>query len=195
MLTFRGVTVRQITADDIETVYDLIKNDEDRNLYIGGSFNLSLEEFIEFLLFTEYGTSSLPTIIEKDEPIGVAIINNISEFKKSANFRILALSREHRKSGYGFYAGAMIGAYLFGEMRLNKVYAGTWTHNPNMEEIYEWAGFRLEGTERQHAKINGQWVDRKLWGLLRSEVPEKLEQIFARIANENTTKERRDIPA
>ena len=51
-LTFRGVTVRQITADDIETVYDLVKNDENRPLYIGGNFNISHEEFVKFILHT-----------------------------------------------------------------------------------------------------------------------------------------------
>lgn len=186
MLRYRGVTVRPITVDDIEAVYNLIREDPDRNLYIGGEFNLSREEFIKFLLSTEYGTFVLQSLIEVEgKLVGIAVINNISMFRLSAHFRILVLKKEYRKRGYGFYAGAIIGSFLFYELKLHKIYAGTWSHNTNMDEIYKSAGFKHEGIDRDNAKINSKWVDRKLWGLLRGEVPNKVEKIISRIANEN----------
>lgn len=189
MLRFRGITVRKLEDADIEPFYNIINDDPDRSLYIGGDFNFTRQQFIEYIFNTEYGTFALPVIIEKDEPIGVAIVNNISDFKKSAHFRTLVLRSDMRKNGYGFYAGAMLGSYLFGTLNLNKVYAGTWSHNPNMDEIYKWAGFKKEGVDRQHAFVNGKFVDRNLWGLLKGEIPSKLQKIFDRINHENYRKD------
>ena len=172
--------------EDVGIVYDLIREDPDRGLYIGGNFNLTREEFINFLLSTDYGTKSLPTLIEaKNKIVGIAIINNISIFNLSAQFRILAVKKEYRKFGYGVYAAMILGAFLFGELKLNKVYTGKWDHNPNMDEIYKSAGLKLEGIDRENVRINGKWIDRQRWGLLRGEISEKLEKIFQRIMNEN----------
>lgn len=59
--------------------------------------------------------------------------------------------------------------YAFRERRLNKVHEGVYAVNPASARVLEKVGFQQEGTLRQHAFVDGEYVDVLYYGLLAEE--------------------------
>jgi RimJ/RimL family protein N-acetyltransferase len=59
--------------------------------------------------------------------------------------------------------------YLFKDELINKIYLYTNDDNAGAYSLYERCGFILEGTLREHKSQNGVFVNRRLYGLLRSD--------------------------
>jgi RimJ/RimL family protein N-acetyltransferase len=122
-----------------------------------------------FLLATEPDTKAEAfSIYLGDELIGVVTINNISLTKNSAYIGLLAIDREKTK-GSGLKVIKWVLRYCFQTLNLNRAYGHTWSDNPNMDRIYEHIGAVHEGTEREHTWKQGQYVDMKIWAVLRRE--------------------------
>jgi ribosomal-protein-alanine N-acetyltransferase len=57
----------------------------------------------------------------------------------------------------------------FGELRLNRIFASHFGHNPASGRILEKIGMRHEGCRRQHYFKWDQFLDSELYGILRQE--------------------------
>jgi [ribosomal protein S5]-alanine N-acetyltransferase len=60
--------------------------------------------------------------------------------------------------------------FAFGRLGLHRVEAACVPTNIASRRVLEKAGFRLEGCARAYLKINGEWADHLLFGLVRDEV-------------------------
>ena len=60
--------------------------------------------------------------------------------------------------------------YAFGPLKLHRVEAACLPTNHASRRVLEKAGFRHEGQARAYLKINGEWADHLLFGLLEDEV-------------------------
>ena len=85
-----------------------------------------------------------------------------------SEFYIMVNPDMHGK-GFGSKVSYWMYNYAFLKLHLNKIYLNTNNHNIAAYKIYENAGFSLEGILRQHKLKNGQLLDRRFYGLLRSE--------------------------
>lgn len=76
---------------------------------------------------------------------------------------------DHWGSGHATEAVDLLCAYGFRERRLNKVAARTFAFNEASGRVLEKVGFRREGTLRNEAFEDGEYVDLLYWGLLAEE--------------------------
>lgn len=60
-------------------------------------------------------------------------------------------------------------AYAFETLNLNRVELGVHDFNTRAIRAYERAGFVREGVRRQHAFIDGRYIDSLVYGILASE--------------------------
>ncbi|MWG33300.1 GNAT family N-acetyltransferase [Halomarina oriensis] len=76
---------------------------------------------------------------------------------------------DHWGNGYATEAVELVCGYGFRERRLNKVAARTFAFNEASGRVLEKVGFQHEGTLREEAFEQGEYVDLEYWGLLAEE--------------------------
>ena len=172
MLKGRNVILKTISQNDIKPIYDIIMNDN-----IGSTFSttykeLTLEELPKFLYETENGTlSKVFTIFCKEEVIGIITVSCIHNIRRSAYISYLGIKDGLQNKGLGKDAFTVVVKYCFDYLNLNRLYAHTFEDNDRMSfnGIPKYAGWKLEGTEREYVFRNGKYVNKQIWGLLKRE--------------------------
>jgi RimJ/RimL family protein N-acetyltransferase len=94
----------------------------------------------------------------------------------------LILKVDHEKAELGYWIGKPYWGhgycteaaraflrYAFTELRLNRVHAYHFHHNPASGHVLKKIGMQYEGRLRQHVKKWGQFIDNELYSILRSE--------------------------
>lgn len=76
---------------------------------------------------------------------------------------------EHQGNGYGKTMTAMMVEYAFAERRLNRLTANALATNDASRATLESVGFVQEGTQREAYFVDGEYVDRALYGILASD--------------------------
>jgi [ribosomal protein S5]-alanine N-acetyltransferase len=72
-------------------------------------------------------------------------------------------------NGYATEASREMLRYGFEDLKLHRIYASHFHHNPISGRILRQLGMRYEGCQRQHYRKWDQFVDSELFGLLREE--------------------------
>jgi ribosomal-protein-alanine N-acetyltransferase len=94
----------------------------------------------------------------------------------------LMLTPEHERAEMGYWigvphwgngysteaAGAMMD-YAFGELGVNRIVAAHFARNPASGKVLQKIGMAHEGTQRQHFRKWGEFVDAEMYAMLRSE--------------------------
>lgn len=78
-------------------------------------------------------------------------------------------SAAHWGKGYATEAARQVLTYGFRELGLHRISANCNAANAPSIHVLEKLGMRLEGTVREGDFSKGQWWDRLLWGILKSE--------------------------
>ena len=71
--------------------------------------------------------------------------------------------------GYCTEAAQAVLHYAFIELRLNRIHARHFSHNPASGRVMQKVGMKPEGHFRQNVKKWGQFIDSEFYGVLRSE--------------------------
>lgn len=79
------------------------------------------------------------------------------------------IGTEYADQGYMTEALDAILAFGFGDLGLHRIEAACLPHNEPSRRLLHRTGFQQEGLARQYLRINGQWEDHVLFGLLRDE--------------------------
>jgi len=79
------------------------------------------------------------------------------------------LGKPYWNEGYCTEAARAVLHYAFTELRLNRVQAHHFSHNPASGRVMQKVGMRHEGTLRQHVKKWGEFYDNETYGILRAE--------------------------
>jgi RimJ/RimL family protein N-acetyltransferase len=79
------------------------------------------------------------------------------------------LGREYWNRGYATEAAQRVLTFGFEELKLNRIHASYFTHNPASARVLQKIGMKYEGIQRQHLFKNGEFIDLGNYGLLRSE--------------------------
>jgi len=103
-----------------------------------------------------------------DDIIAMGGITKINSIDKNGELYLFVNPLFHGK-GIGSKATKWIVNYGFLKLNLNKIYLVTNEDNIAAYKIYENLGFKLEGLLRNHKWKNNRFVDRKFYGLLKSE--------------------------
>lgn len=105
---------------------------------------------------------------DKKELVGWVFLKDIDHGHGRASIGIL-LSSESRGHGYGRMAMEQMIDLGFKQLRLNKIYLTTRGINEQAIALYEKIGFVTEGKLRNHAYVDGKYVDTYFMGILASE--------------------------
>lgn len=92
----------------------------------------------------------------------------ISEEHKHGEFYVMVNPAMHGQ-GIGKRVSEWMYNYGFSVKNLNKIYLYTNDDNVSAYNIYEKAGFVLEGIMREHKWKEGKFINRRFYGLLHSE--------------------------
>ena len=111
-------------------------------------------------------------LIETDTPIGFTAIHSL-EWGSSVGRLSIGIGGEHRSSGYGNEALALILRYAFYELNLHRVSLEVIAYNERAVRLYERFGFREEGRAREQVYRDGKRYDLIMMGILRREWLEK----------------------
>jgi ribosomal-protein-alanine N-acetyltransferase len=76
------------------------------------------------------------------------------------------IGEKHSRNGYMKEALKLLIPSLFVDLRLNRIEAATLEENIASKNLLKKIGFKKEGVLRKYLKINGNWRDHILYGLL-----------------------------
>lgn len=165
--------IKLLEVDELPALYAILsKPDISKNLTVN-PYKVTEKNIGQFLLSTEQDTSAEAfAIYVSGVLVGCITLNNISLLKHSACIGALIIDDESQSDGLlnvGMKATKWAIDYALRTLRLNRIYAHTWSDNVKMEAMYKRLHAVYEGTEREHAWKEDQYVDRKRWSILRRE--------------------------
>ena len=79
------------------------------------------------------------------------------------------IGQPYAGEGHGTAAVRALSGHAFGPLRLHRLEASCLPSNTASRRVLEKSGFRREGEARAYLKINGEWADHLLFGLLAEE--------------------------
>jgi RimJ/RimL family protein N-acetyltransferase len=103
------------------------------------------------------------------EHIGNVGLGNIDYIHRHAMFNIFLVKRENRSKGVGTEATRLMLDFAFFKLNLNKVHLRTSERFVEANKMYQRIGFMKEGVMRQHYYTNGNYEDKILYSILKSE--------------------------
>lgn len=106
--------------------------------------------------------------VTDDQLVGLVRYFDLNTRNRSAEIGFL-IGPEFHGQGYSHEAVGMLLKYLFGELRLNKVYAQTAEFNNRSLKLLSRLGFRVDGRLRQHHELRGVLYDDLLLSILAEE--------------------------
>ena len=107
------------------------------------------------------------TLKASGELIGaVGLILNLDHEKAELGYWI---GKPYWRHGYCTEAARAVLRYGFTVLRLNRIHAYHFSHNPASGRVMQKLGMKYEGRLRQHVKRFGTFIDNELYSILRSE--------------------------
>jgi ribosomal-protein-serine acetyltransferase len=100
---------------------------------------------------------------------GVASLSRLMPCEPARAKLSLWIHAGRQGRGLGSEAVRLLVDLGFRRMGLHRIYARIDPLNRAMRKVLRKAGFRYEGCLRDDARINGRWIHRECWGILRTE--------------------------
>jgi RimJ/RimL family protein N-acetyltransferase len=108
-------------------------------------------------------------IREDGRLVGTCQLHSIHPVHRSAELQIRIGEPEARGRGLGTSAVARLLELGFRELGLHRVSLHVFATNEPALQLYERAGFRVEGVQREAVCLDGAWVDVVLMAILEAE--------------------------
>ncbi|WP_377890824.1 GNAT family N-acetyltransferase [Alkalihalobacillus sp. R86527] len=168
--------LRMYTVDDAEELYNLTEESKDylREWLAWVDYNTDVEgskAFIEGTIKSLVHTGGFPktlAMIYKGELAGTIGFNEINRTHDYATIGYW-LGEKHQKKGIVTEACKAILEYGFQTIGLNRIEIRAATENKKSRGVPERLGFTKEGLVRQVEKVNGEYVDHVVYGMLKNE--------------------------
>ena len=170
MLRGSRVILRAVTPEDIETQHQF---ENDVELYLlDGSVpqpRSSQQVQADFESMIKGGDAIVFAIEADGEYIGNCELAEFNSTNQTCKLGISIGNRNYWGRGYGRDAVKLLLDYGFRYRNVRKVGLGVAANNERAIRCYRGCGFVEEGQLRQEIWINGEYIDRILMGILRSE--------------------------
>ncbi|MDO5138711.1 MAG: GNAT family protein [Oscillospiraceae bacterium] len=162
------ITLRQFEEKDIPAKVRWV-NDPRNNTYL--HYDLPLQEDKTLRWFKSHNgeNTRYDAVIEADSvPVGLIGLLGIDRKNKKAEYYILLGETEYKGKGIAKRASELLLDYAFSSLQLNKVYLYTEVENIAAQKLFERVGFIEEGRAREDLYSKERFVDRVMYGILRS---------------------------
>lgn len=104
-----------------------------------------------------------------DVLLGVTGLHRMEFRGRHAEFGLFIGDASYWGKGLGTEATRLMLDYGFGTLNLHRVWLQVFGHHTAAQRVYEKAGFRREGVQREHHFVEGRYTDGILMGVLRAE--------------------------
>lgn len=170
--TNKRIRLRKLEEQDSDRFYSWITNKE--LVLLNAPFRfVSRSEHERWFSGALEGDSSSKIfaieVIETGSLIGSCQLSNIHSIHRNAELQIRIGDSNQRGKGLGSEAVRNLCAFGFGEMNLHRIYLHVFATNIAAINAYMKCGFVHEGTLREAARIENEWVDVHVMGLIRNE--------------------------
>ncbi|QPV62006.1 GNAT family N-acetyltransferase [Halosimplex litoreum] len=107
-------------------------------------------------------------VCDGDEPVGDVSLAPIDDRRGWANLGYW-IHPDHQGEGYATEAARLVVDHGFAALGLHRISATIHAGNGASERVVEKLGFSHEGTKRDDDFVNGEYVDREVYAVLREE--------------------------
>lgn len=160
------VKLRSFETEDVKELHRW--SNDSRSILMVGRTPVTYEKVLEDVEKKRRNGDLLLGIEADQKLVGWVFLQEIDHSHGRACIGIL-LAPEARGKGYGKLAMEKMIDVGFKQLRLNKIYLTTRGSNEQAIALYKKIGFTLEGQLRQHAYVDGQYLDTYFMGILASE--------------------------
>ncbi|MGA4518084.1 GNAT family protein [Solibacillus sp. FSL W7-1472] len=130
----------------------------------------SASQFIESIQTAEQNNKIVMfAIINKETKLLIGLINLNLSIPYQRGELAYWIGKEYWGNGYGTDAAKALLEYGFNQLKLNKIFAASFTSNTGSWKVMEKIGLKYEGTLKQHVSSFGQFYDLTYYGLLKEE--------------------------
>jgi len=172
----RNVRLRPLAATDIEKSLIWRNDPAIRDAQLGWPFPVTVqmeETWYAEALSGRRDRVSFAVEFQDAGLVGFVHLTGINWISRTANFGITIGAKELQGRGAGKEATALLIAYAFDTLNLERVWLEVPAFNERAIRLYEGIGFSHEGKLRGHAFCDGQRHDVLVMGLLRQEALQK----------------------
>jgi RimJ/RimL family protein N-acetyltransferase len=163
------VRLRPLQKSDAGILYDWI-SDRELSLFNSSYFPVSESDHMAWIDRMMRKRSDLVFFVIEEissgKAIGTCQLLNINWVHRNAELRIRIGDIKSLGIGYGSEALGLLCDFGFRDLNLHRIYLHVFSTNTRAMRAYEKCSFRLEGTMRDSAFIDGEWVDVMIMALL-----------------------------
>lgn len=176
MLSDDLIHLRRLEASDLERTWHWI-NDPSVYLKIGSQVPVSKtaqQKWFERADQTSDKIIFAVCLLEGGSHVGNVSLDSIELRHRTARLSVFIGDPEQRGKSLGSRAVTLLARYAFDFLNLNRVWCKTTVGDEQVERFYRNLGFTREGVMRQHEFVDGAYVDKAIFGLLRGELCRRL---------------------
>ena len=163
------VAIRKFARGDIPQKVEWINNPEN-NQFLHYDIPLEVEKTQKWFDNNIGRTDRYDAVIEADGvPCGTIGLLSIDKKNSKAEFYIAMGETSLKGKGISTQATKLILDYGFKTLGLNRIYLYTETENISAQRLFEKVGFVREGCIRADIVSHGKFVDRYIYGIVRSD--------------------------
>ncbi len=171
MLSDDLIYLRKLESTDLDRTWTWI-NDPGVYLKIGSQVPVSRSAQLKWFERADQSTDKIILAIclkENDVHVGNASLDSIENRHRTARLSIFVGDTEQRGKSIGSRSIRLLANYAFSFLNMNKVWCKATSGDDQIVHFYENLGFKIEGVMRQHEFIDGNYVDKIIFGLLSDE--------------------------
>ncbi|NLU53662.1 MAG: GNAT family N-acetyltransferase [Clostridiaceae bacterium] len=180
MITGKNVVLRTVRPEEVNYLYDLIYNINEKGPY----WHLNIQSAQEFL--SEYnrtgfwGLEEGRMIIENREGriVGEILYFKGLDYQSGYEVGYELFNKEDSGKGYVSEALLLFCAYMFSIRPINRIQVNVMEDNIGSIKVVEKCGFTYEGTMRKATFHGGKYHNLRLYSLLREECPSLQSLIY-----------------
>lgn len=173
MIYGKGIYLREMLKDDIDSVYNLCVNDEVMRYDGGNSLGVSKEYLKENYSYFQVKSKKNYTIINSKGIMVGLISYRKSYYVNDVYYMSIAIGKQYWKMGYAKRSIKALLRYLFKNKKAHKVELEVVEANIAAVQCYKKCGFTEEGRRRKKYLYKGEYIDTILMGILEDEFEEK----------------------
>lgn len=169
-----GIYLRLMTDEDTDEIVRWRNLEEVRKRFIYQKPFTAQghREWIQNMVETGKVVQLMICDLYTDRPLGSVYVRDIDREHSKGEYGIFIGEDDARGRGVGTVAARLMLRYCFGEMKLHRVFLRALADNLQAIRSYEKAGFQREALLREDVKINEEYRDVILMGILESEYQE-----------------------
>ena len=154
MIKCKNVFLKTLEREDLPDIYKILLQEDIGNAFSTTYQELTLNNLGGYLLSACQGTTTKAfTIRRYDKIIGFVSLKDICPIKRSAEIGELAMIKKYQKpredaflnASYAIEAAGTLMIYAFEVLNLHKLYAYTFSNNPDVNNLYKTGGWTIEG--------------------------------------------------